>query len=196
MTTRAGSAIVDNSAPLDAALHIDHEQIVVRSTASAPDLSWTHLDSAGHFHSWAQDATLPTLTRHETKVPCDGFCGGVCEGEGYTALTWLCRICAEQVEPGTVPGLTSTVIPGVTDWWIQLHGLPDDPWPDVCRQVGRQVSVRFLAPTPGVAAVFGVAVVADLEYDSSIGWHAIVYGNGPLGERRARRPANAVARSG
>lgn len=79
--------------------------------AVMPDPKWTFTDSHGHEHRWAsterednvRDAALPTLTKSWVDVPCDGSCGGVCGGEGYSEIVWHCTACGDPVEPGYIP---------------------------------------------------------------------------------------------
>lgn len=71
-------------------------------TAVKPDPAWAHRDVYGHVHRWS-GRKLPTLDRRSRHVPCDGSCGGVCEGEGYHVSYYVCRQCGVEVEPGTVP---------------------------------------------------------------------------------------------
>jgi hypothetical protein len=176
---------IDNGPPLDADLVIDRQVIVVESLGSIPDRAWIHVDAAGHFHAWAADETLPTLTEHHEQQPCDGSCGGVCEGEGYTVTTWTCRICTEPVEPGTIPGPHTRHMPRLTDWRVEVRRQRGVPPPTV---LGHEVSIRA---TVDRTEHFGVAILTDTQYDSDLGWTAIAYGNGPLGQRPVRRPVAA-----
>lgn len=75
----------------------------VRSaTAVKPDIDWAYTDGHGHTHRW-HDGTLPTLVASNLQVDCDGSCGGVCGGEGYTTTQYHCVECEGLVEPGYVP---------------------------------------------------------------------------------------------
>lgn len=90
---------------------------MVRSeTAVVPDPDWEHADSNGHLHAFAEKGETPTLTRYSVNIPCDGSCGGVCEGEGYDEWQWKCAICDEAVEPRFIPDVRArgTGIPVLT----------------------------------------------------------------------------------
>lgn len=182
---RSGQVWIDNAPPLDADLLVEHQVIVVESLGSIPDRAWTYVDTAGHFHAWADDETLPTLAEHHEQQPCNGSCGGVCDGEGYTGTIWTCRICAEPVNPGRIPGPHTHHMPGLTDWRVEISRQPGVPPPTA---LGHEVSIRFTADS---SEHFGVAILTDTQYDSDLGWTATAYGNGPLGQRPARRAAAA-----
>lgn len=81
-------------------------------SAVKPDQAWSYIDAAVHEHTWL-GRTLPTLERRSRHIPCDGSCGGVCEGEGYYVPEYVCPRCGEVVEPGHVP-----------DWQARGEGLP------------------------------------------------------------------------
>lgn len=86
---------------VDLSVSIDVER--VRSErAVLPDLFWETADPAGHWHRWV-DGTLPTCRKGSRHVPCDGSCGGICEGEGYDVTEWRCLQCDAVIEPGYVP---------------------------------------------------------------------------------------------
>lgn len=76
------------------------------------DTRWRD-EHGDHVHEWVEGRTtahprhvghvvteaIPT-TRH---VPCDGTCGGVCEGEGYDVPAWACAYDGTILDPATVP---------------------------------------------------------------------------------------------
>lgn len=98
------SVTINNGAPLPASLTIDQDVEMVRSDrATKPDPSWSYIDDSGHFHAYTQGGETPTLDRRAEHVDCDGSCGGVCEGEGYTIDRYYCQICSQHVEPRFIP---------------------------------------------------------------------------------------------
>lgn len=80
-------------------------------SAMKPTPSWEYTDRAAHVHRWhlngdrvtAWELALPTLVRRQEQVECDGSCGGVCEGDGYSVAAWYCAECGERVEPQVEP---------------------------------------------------------------------------------------------
>ncbi|MBO4272370.1 hypothetical protein [Microbispora triticiradicis] len=98
------TASINNGQEWPCDVTIEQDVEYVRSElAMKPDPGWEFIDDAGHFHAFAEDGELPTLNSERVDVPCDGSCGGVCQGEGYTELRWTCRICEQEVKPGYVP---------------------------------------------------------------------------------------------
>lgn len=91
--------------------HIGPEYETVR--CQVPDEKWSATDAGGHEHRYWQpaaggDLALPTLTRSERHVDCDGdgmhteeFC------EGYTQVYWTCIVCGDEVVPGSRTGSRS-----------------------------------------------------------------------------------------
>ena len=109
-------------------------QMVRSETAVIADPGWEHADSHGHFHAFAEGGKTPTLTKWFEHVPCDGSCGGVCEGEGYDAARWKCVICGDPVEPRFVP-----------DRDARHQGIP------VVNRIWSIVTIRGEGPLPGTA---------------------------------------------
>lgn len=72
--------------------------------SDVPDPAWAFTDAAGHFHAYDSDGKLPTLTRVLNHVDCDGSCGGVCDGAGYSRTEYQCPLCDEYVVPATRKG--------------------------------------------------------------------------------------------
>ncbi|ETK36105.1 hypothetical protein [Microbispora sp. ATCC PTA-5024] len=102
--TLTAMAAVNNGREWPCEIEIQQDVEYVRSErATKPDPGWEFIDAAGHFHAFAEGGELPTLNSERVEMPCDGSCGGVCEGEGYTVLRHTCRICGQEVEPGYVP---------------------------------------------------------------------------------------------
>lgn len=72
--------------------------------SDVPDPAWVFTDGAGHFHAYDSDGRLPTLGRVLTHIDCDGSCGGVCDGDGYSRTEYQCPLCYEYVVPATRRG--------------------------------------------------------------------------------------------
>jgi hypothetical protein len=82
-----------------------HADLPKMYEADVPDPAWTFTDSAGHFHAYDSDGKLPTLSAVLTHVDCDGSCGGICDGDGYSRTERQCPLCDEYVVPATRRGL-------------------------------------------------------------------------------------------
>ena len=186
MATLSSAEIrINDGPPVHGELSIDREIITIRSEiATKPDPTWEYIDSAGHFHacSTRAESDLPTLNRRTEHVDCDGSCGGVCEGEGYTVTRFSCAICGEDIEPGRIPFHEET-ISGPESWNITVH---------TAVPYGERVSVRIVM---GGRLWFGIGLATDLTVIRSL--HnttatTTIVGAGPLGERKSSTHA-AVA---
>lgn len=123
LTAPPGAFLVAGDAryPLDEATTLSVREDVERvrvAGAVKPRPGWVGVDAAGHEHRWVKVPGSPhehvsDADRVERHVPCDGSCGGVCEGEGYTVRVWVCRRCNSDVEPGYVD-----------DWYARDVGVP------------------------------------------------------------------------
>lgn len=84
----------------------DEDREVVWSQGPRPAPRWEFTDGNGHYHGWSEDKhdPYPTLEAVSEPQPCDGSCGGVCRGEGYSTTRYFCRACREEIEPGVIPG--------------------------------------------------------------------------------------------
>jgi hypothetical protein len=101
---RSSQVSIDGGPLLECELATEREVEYVRSLhAVKPDTQWAFVDSQGHQHQFAEGRALPTLTPQSEHVPCDGSCGGVCEGEGYHITVYTCSLCGDVVEPSWVP---------------------------------------------------------------------------------------------
>lgn len=180
-----GTVHIDNGSALAAKLEISREQITQHTNTGRPDLRWTHLDKASHWHAYDRDGTLPTLRAQEAPRPCDGSCGGVCQGEGYSVTIHHCRICDEQIEPGWEAGPHTIVLPGLTEWWIDLDRVQaTDDTMTWYRRSREQMTARF----HGVDKVvrFGIVLVTDLAMHGTHDGTTVtarLHGAGPLGVR-------------
>lgn len=171
-----------NGVEMDAVeVMVHHDMEVVRSRGPRLDEGWSFSDAAGHFHAYnTQQVPFPTLTSEQVHVPCDGSCGGICEGEGYDVTKYSCRICNEEIEPGLIHGEYSVSIPGRSSWEAKVRTRDQLPTAGL-------VSVRLVADEVelfGVAQVVGVTVSPD-------GMTADLVGASELG-RHIRTPALAT----
>lgn len=184
---------INNLAPLHGHLNITQTHEVIRSNSPAPDYAWTFEDTNGHFHAFDKGGDLPTLNETLRHVDCDGSCGGICRGEGYTTADYTCVLCDEAVEPGSIPGPHSVTLPTPVEWDVALHGNVDP----LVSMVGQKVIVRVVdEASPGEATRirFGVAIVAAVTADGDAGTATLI-GAAELGEMappagvlRVRRP--------
>lgn len=104
-TVQTQRVLIDGCEPLACAVSIVAEQIETTSAygCTKPDVGWTFVDAAGHFHAWAADGTLPTL--HVPKK------------------RYRCVICGEKISPRTiyVPGSSfRTFKPGRKEITLQV----------------------------------------------------------------------------
>jgi hypothetical protein len=109
-------------------LLVEQETIdVFTRNGSKPDLSWTHVDKAGHFHAYGHEGNLPTLDRQVLPVPCDGSCGGICGGEGSTRTVYRCLLCGKKVKPQRIDDSGVKRIPGRKTWTLVVEAtVPDE----------------------------------------------------------------------
>jgi hypothetical protein len=144
-------------------------------------MSWTVIDDQGHFHAYATDGELPTLTAISRHVDCDLshadddlYEGRDCEG--YDIVEYFCAICDQQIEPERVPDTGQKSIPGRMMWEVSIH--PE-------QEIKGKVIVRVAT---GDKTLFGVAHAhtVSMEDDSSGQFRITTKldGAGPLGERR------------
>lgn len=164
---------VNDGPPVGGELVVEREVQYVESLHQVkPDMRWQFVDAEGHWHAFSldRDEQLPTLTWKTIPVPCDGSCGGVCEGEGTTRTEYRCRICDEVIEPGWVPDPGPHSIGGLWNWRLVVQCYVP---------LGSFVTVRV--STPG-GEFFGVALPHDGIF-GSLGARSELSGHGPLGRR-------------
>lgn len=164
-------------------LTIEREVIVVNSLSPKSDPKWTYVDRLGHFHAYSDREDdgyrrYPTLKATTIEEPCDGSCGGICGGEGYTRTEYSCLICAEVIKPSLIPGPHTATVPGRYDWSAEVRG-------GVPPTAFDRVSFRLASPTGDTW--FGVGVVTDLTL-SSFDYSAKVTGVSPLGHVKLKPP--------
>lgn len=142
---------INNGAPTPGRLDIRTEVVEIRSlTSTKPDLNWTHIDAAGHFHAYAHDGALPTLARSVRRVACNGECGDSgCEG--YETVEYGCLICNAEVIPERIADEPTKSIPGPVSWEVLVEQYVD---------LGQEVSIRVVTDN---GTYFGVAAPVSLE---------------------------------
>lgn len=185
-TVRAEASINDGPFfPAELTTGADVEMI--RSeTAVKPDPAWEHVDSHGHFHAFAEDGKTPTLATWLEQMPCDGSCGGVCEGEGYSEERWKCAICDEAVEPRFVPDedARDTGIPVVNRTWatVTVHGegMPPNAESGVVTLTATPAKVTIRVrirerEMVGVGLLGGMTATSG-RLGSDLQWHLTVHG--------------------
>jgi hypothetical protein len=154
--------------------HVDH----VTSRGPRPDPNWSTVDSYGHFHAYSgangldvKPERYPTLSVTREKQPCDGSCGGVCEGEGITIVRYACLICAEQIEPGLIEGPYTYPVAMHYEWTLQVAG------DTVPVRFDERATVHLSDGRFGIALVTnqtampGMPLITDLTGVSSLGQH-------------------------
>lgn len=169
-----GTAYVNNGDGVVCELGLDQEIHTQWSTGPRPDNAWSFVDRAGHFHAYDQAderRSYPTLHERSRAVPCDGSCGGVCGGEGYSVVEFFCRICEEQVEPGLIPGPYSFTVPGLKSWRVDAQASVE----------GDLVSIRLETEK---RTYFGVAQITSSHMGSDLaGARTTLTGWGELGSQ-------------
>lgn len=160
---------INSGDPVPGLLRIEQEMIQEQTNLPQPDMGWTFIDAAGHFHAFSADRELPTLDAHREHKPCDGSCGGLCGGEGFDEVWYSCRICQEKIKPGSVAGPHTFTVPGFKHWSVTAR------WP-VSVSGGIQASL-LMRTTRGT--YFGVGKVTGVDIDGNVEFD----GYGPLGKR-------------
>jgi hypothetical protein len=88
-----------------------------------PDMAWTALDDAGHFHAFDHDGNLPTLVRREQYIEFGEYDDG--EPAGYSTVRVHCSVCDQEMHPAylLIPAPPEKV-PGRTEYWLTLPAAP------------------------------------------------------------------------
>ncbi len=150
-----GIGWLNEGTPMRGTLKVWQERIDVSTSGPKPDPLWTFVDAAGHFHARSGDG-YPTLRSKSVNQPCDGSCGGICQGEGYSTTEWSCVLCSEQVHPGAIPGPHYESMPGRYDWTAELEG---EATAELERLMmagpGDRLMLRFNAASPEPWTFFG-----------------------------------------
>lgn len=177
-----GAAYLNGIAVGRAELRVERDVQTVWTRGLHADTTWTFTDAAHHFHAYdrTEDATdhYPTLTAKHRDMPCDGSCGGICGGEGYTITEYFCRICQVLVEPGLTHGDRQVSVPGPWSWSVLTVGAAS-PVP-----LGNLVSVRFETAT---AVQFGVAQVSHVSSEG-VDVRTTLQGVSALGRAAVKNP--------
>jgi hypothetical protein len=174
-----GEFRIDNGSPCRGELQIDHNVEVVTTMGPKPDPRWSFVDSHGHFHAFDQSnerepyPTLAAKTRHHG---CDVHIAPEMdddECEGWDETYYVCRICAEEIEPGQIPGPHEHQVEHPVEWQVEIYADRSMPYPG-----SGDRSVRV---TMGDTEYFGIAIVMSANDGS-----ATLVGKGPLGQRKVR----------
>lgn len=188
----ATQAFVNGKSLVNCELNVEVEQVDV-TTRTEPDPHWTFIDAAGHFHAYTKDFTLPTLRRVEIFVAVepemddddeplagelDEFWDGV--GADYSYTEHHCRICDENIVPGTRSTMGQKSVPGRTSWSVDITGRTEDLAPLAAELVS------FWMDSP---KVFGVGMllikVTPIDGDRDFKFvRATIQGQGELGSRQ------------
>jgi hypothetical protein len=128
---------IDGGEPLPCELRVERQVIDVSSaSARKPDMSWTFVDKAGHFHAFDHEGRLPTVVRREERVPLDltdgpddydDDDGAESDPDEYPELCYSvthteCGLCGEKVEPLYVADYPTKLIPGRTEYTLTVRG--------------------------------------------------------------------------
>jgi hypothetical protein len=162
-------------------LKIDQEWHRETTNLPQPDPRWEHTDSNGHYHARSEDQAdpYPTLLSHVEQAACDGSCGGVCDGEGYSVTRYFCRACQNEIEPGVARGMHLISIPGLKSWTAEVAArVPLDGPVSVRVDCGNEVLFGIAQCISTEGGRFGPDEPT-LEFKSSL------VGVGPLGRRKA-----------
>lgn len=167
---------INNGEPRVGSFQLKRPMDVEASNLPRPNPRWEMVDSNGHYHAYSTEPPeYPTLDTRPEHVECDGSCGGVCEGEGYSVTKYLCRICHEEIKPGLLQGPHFIQIEGLWEWELAVDGYtPTGSFDETVSVCIDQGNVRRW----GVALVTGIQV-SDGECRVEL------VGAGPLGRRSA-----------
>ena len=122
-----------------------------------PDMNWSAVDQAGHFHTFADGGELPTLKQTTERHDCG--CEICLSDGGYDVDVYTCKICAERVRPiWRDLGPRHATTPGLTHSTIRLRAA------EFPCGIGDRLTFRIELGAGGV--VFGIARVLDLSFGS------------------------------
>lgn len=172
-TMRTVEIVINDGEPEAGEFSIEVEQIDV-SGSWRWDPTWEFIDARGHFHAYAKDGKTPTLM---TKlVPATGY-DDEDEPYDYEASVLACRACGEVINPGMVSSAGwREFAPGLMTWTVIVNRMVEGT---------DSVSLRV---TSGEQLFFGIARLVGHRWDGGRRFTEFV-GDSPLGERKARRPA-------
>jgi hypothetical protein len=170
---------INNQPMLNGSVNVDQDSKTVWSQAPQPDPSWSYTDAAGHFHAHSddEDEPYPTLDAKTKFLECDGSCGGICEG--YHVIRYYCRICQEEIGPGSLRGPYKFAVPGLKSWRAEVTtGI--DQRTSFLVNIDQHVSVRVVAEEQ---EFFGVAQIHTVRTEFEVVTAELI-GIGPLGRRK------------
>jgi len=178
-----------NGVEMDMAeLTVIHEVETLWSHGPRADPDWSYVDEAGHFHAAhkvKQDSvTYPTLKSESIAMPCNGSCGGVCEGEGYTSIKRTCQICREEIVPAVIRGDYQFSIPRRTNWTAKVTGLSSGA-------LNGLQSLRLVCEGTEFFGVVSVAGLTTSVFDNRLSLD--LHGVSELGRRKATVVAGRAA---
>lgn len=120
---------INNIGPHQYQLEVNQELIEVTSMDSKkPDPHWFTIDNQGHFHTFADDDSLPTLEMHTEETPSwytlDRLCTYCDSFHANSPVSYYrCRLCQDVVAPNYVadhsPG--SDMIPGLVTIFLTVE---------------------------------------------------------------------------
>jgi hypothetical protein len=162
MSQITGTIRINDGPGLPGQIIVETEMVDISTNLPKADDRWTYTDAVGHFHAYDQAARhgdrYPTLNARVEHRECDGlhaypttdeYC------EGYDVTLYSCRICGEEIKPGTIPGPHYETMAGGTSWRAKVS-MPVNQAISLLNS-REQVSVRAEF---GEGQVFGVAVVS------------------------------------
>lgn len=170
-------ARVDAQGPFRANLEAGQDVVDVTTMTGrhTPNLAWEFVDEAGHYHSWTKDGELPTLSRHEERIPYPNMSEDIDEAEEEVRVTLVCKLCGETVEPKYDVDHSPQFIPGRSYWNATVYGVHLHP--------GDMVSMSFSTARTGRVRYFGVAQVTAIEIKEAT-YVTQLAGAGPLGRKK------------
>lgn len=134
-------------------------------------------DDHGHEHVWVIDpsdeyrATITTGVRVRIHHDCDGTCGGVCQGEGYSTPAWRCLDCGDVLDPPYATGPTDVPYDAEVTLTLRVYGYITAP-------IERAVIVVGPHQTEVPATLFPGEVTfangSETETDLRAGWHELI----------------------
>jgi hypothetical protein len=121
---------IDGGLPLPCELRVERQVIDVSSaSARKPDMSWTFVDKAGHFHAFDHEGNLPTIVRREERVQPDfedeedrDTDDDFYDDYDYSVTHIECALCGEEIQPQYVPDYPQKLIPGPTEYSLTVRG--------------------------------------------------------------------------
>lgn len=192
-TSITGTGHVNGGPGLPCQVEVEQHWIDVTTNSPKPDESWTFTDAAGHFHAYSTDKNrgdrYPTLETRVEVVPCS-YVDHDPDCSGSNITHWHCRICGEEVTPGTRSGIFPEQIPGRYTWSARLSMATKDALELHQRHENVSLRVEF---SDGHLEVFGIAVPGGNFSMTSGQTHITIelHGTSALGQRKTTAKAPA-----